>query len=64
MSEFLVDYYDWGYGALQLLGGNTELGYMLVNFLIFVFIQPGLSLLFFVLWRKERSKHLRSKSWK
>ena len=64
MSEFLVDYYDWAYGALQLLGGNTELGYMLVNFLIFVFIQPGLVLLFFVLWRKERSKHLRSKSWK
>ena len=64
MSEFLGDYYMWAYGALQLLGGNTDLGYMLVNFLIFVFIQPGLILLFFVLWRKERNKHLMSKSWK
>ena len=64
MSEFLVAYYMWAYGALQLLGGNTDLGYMLVNFLIFVFIQPGLILLFFVLWRKERNKHLMSKSWK
>ena len=60
MSEFLYNYYMWAYGALQLLGGNTDLGYMLVNFLIFVFIQPGLIILFFVLWRKERNKNLMS----
>jgi len=64
MSEFSGDYYMLAYGALQLLGGNTDLGYMLVNFIIFVFIQPGLTILFFVLWRKERNKHLMSKSWK
>ena len=59
MSEFLYNYYMWAYGALQLLGANTDLGYMLANFLIFVFIQPGLIILFFVLWRKERNKNLR-----
>ena len=58
MSEFLTQLYNWGYNALQILGGNTELGYMLVNFLIFVFIQPGLIILFFLLWRKERNKNL------
>ena len=61
MNEFLDNYYTWGKEALYLLGGNTELGYMLVNFLIFVFIQPGLILLFFYLWRKERNKNLISK---
>ena len=59
MSEFLTQLYNWGYNALQILGGNTELGYMLVNFLIFVFIQPGLIILFFLLWRKERNKNKR-----
>lgn len=60
MSEFLYNYYMWAYEALRLLGGHTDLGYMLVNFLIFVFIQPGLIILFFVLWRKERNKNLLS----
>jgi len=59
MGEFLHNYYDWAYDFLQLLGGYTYLGYMLVNFLIFIFIQPGLIILFFVLWRKERNKNLR-----
>jgi len=60
MSEFLHNYYVWAVDVLQLLGANTYLGYMLVNFLIFVFIQPGLIILFFVLWRKERNKNLKS----
>tara|TARA_Y100000768_G_C23647326_1_gene526929 strand:- start:116 stop:274 length:159 start_codon:yes stop_codon:yes gene_type:complete len=49
----------WAVDVLLFLGGNTELGYMLANFLIFVFIQPGLIILFFVLWKKERNKNLR-----
>ena len=48
----------WAVDVLLFLGWNTELGYMLANFLIFVFIQPGLIILFFVLWRKERNKNL------
>ena len=58
MGEFLIQLYDGAYNTLQLLGGNTDLGYMLVNFLIFVFIQPGLIILFFFPWRKERNKNL------
>tara|TARA_B100000242_G_scaffold241224_1_gene181341 strand:+ start:184 stop:369 length:186 start_codon:yes stop_codon:yes gene_type:complete len=58
MGEFLIQLYDGAYNTLQFLGGNTDLGYMLVNFLIFVFIQPGLIILFFFLWRKERNKNL------
>ena len=64
MGEFLHNYYVWAYDVLQLLGGNTYFGYILVNFLIFVFIQPGLIILFFVLWRKEGNKNLKSQSWK
>ena len=60
MGEYLIRLYDWAYNALQLLGGNTDLGYMLVNFLIFVFIQPALIVLFFFLWRKGRNKNLSS----
>ena len=59
MSVFLHNYYMWAVDVLLFLGGNTELGYMLANFLIFVFIQPGLIILFFVLWKKERNKNLR-----
>ena len=61
MSEFLHNYYMWAYDVLLFLGGHTELGYMLANFLIFVFIQPGLIILFFILWRKERNKNLRNR---
>ena len=49
---------------LKVIGDVTGMGYALVNIVIFVIIQPALIILFFVLWRKERNKHLMSKSWK
>jgi len=45
---------------LQVIGGapgEYGFGYYLANLLIFVIIQPGLILLFFVLWRREKRKN-------
>jgi hypothetical protein len=46
--------------VLQVIGGapgEYGFGYYLANLLIFVIIQPGLILLFFVLWRREKRKN-------
>jgi len=46
--------------VLQVLGGTPGeygLGYYLANLIIFVIVQPGLILLFFVLWRREKGKN-------
>ena len=37
---------------VNLLG----LSYEAINIIIFIFLQPGLILLFFILWRRERKK--------
>ena len=34
------------------------ISYEAINIIIFVFLQPALILLFFVLWRKERKKNI------
>ena len=39
--------------VLHWLGDWTGMGYQLANLVIFVVLQPGLILLFFVLWRIE-----------
>jgi len=57
MAEFLLYYFNFVWDILQFLGGYTDLGYMLVNFFIFVFLQPGLILLFLYLWLNERKKN-------
>ena len=41
---------------LEIIGDATGMGYELANIVIFVIIQPGLIILFFILWRKERKK--------
>jgi len=59
MRNFLHNYYDNALTFLQFLGGSPEefsLGYQIVNLLIFMFIQPSLILLFFILWRREKKK--------
>jgi len=56
----LESYYDIALEILQLLGGNPEgfgLGYEIVNILIFIIIQPGLIILFFLLWQKQKRKN-------
>jgi len=41
---------------LQVIGEWTGMGYNLANIVIFVLLQPGLILLFFILWRKEKNR--------
>lgn len=41
---------------IQLIGGGTTTGYYIANLVIFVIIQPGLIVLFYRLWQKEKRK--------
>ena len=43
--------------ALEVIGDFTGMGYELANIVIFVIIQPGLILLFYMLWRNEKRKN-------
>jgi len=38
------------------LGNFLGISYEAINIIIFIFLQPGLILLFFILWRNERKK--------
>tara|TARA_B100001778_G_C18413972_1_gene550187 strand:- start:111 stop:329 length:219 start_codon:yes stop_codon:yes gene_type:complete len=40
------------------LANLLGLSYEAINIIIFIFLQPGLILLFFLLWRRERKKKL------
>ena len=40
------------------LANIIGISYEAINIIIFVFLQPALILLFFVLWRKERKKNI------
>ena len=39
------------------LANLLGLSYEAINIIIFIFLQPGLILLFFILWRRERKKN-------
>jgi preprotein translocase subunit YajC len=43
--------------VLEVIGEVTGMGYELANIVIFVFLQPGLILLFFILWRNQKNKN-------
>ena len=57
MQEIINVFFNICVYILQVTGNVTGMGYQLANIVIFVFLQPALILLFFVLWRKERNKH-------
>ena len=40
------------------LANLIGISYEAINIIIFVFLQPALILLFFILWRKERKKNI------
>ena len=40
--------------VLEVIGEVTGMGYKLANIVIFVILQPGLILLFFILWRSKK----------
>ena len=51
------DFFNWCVFILEVIGEFTGMGYELANIVIFVIIQPGLILLFYILWRKEKRKN-------
>ena len=59
-EKLITDFFMLCVDILQVIGGdpgNFGFGYYLANIIIFVIIQPGLILLFFILWRNEKKKN-------
>ena len=59
-EKFVTDLFTFCVFVLQVIGGSPGefgYGYYLANILIFVILQPGLIVLFFVLWRLEKKKN-------
>jgi hypothetical protein len=56
MQEIIYKIFNIAEAALIFLGNITGLGYEMVNYLLFIYIQPGLIILFFILWRREKKK--------
>ena len=54
MQEIIYKIFNIAEAALIFLGNITGLGYEMVNYLLFIYIQPGLIILFFILWRREK----------
>ena len=57
MEAFITDLFMKCVYILQVMGGapgEYGYGYYLANILVFVVLLPGLIILFFVLWRRER----------
>ena len=48
--------------VLQVICDFTGLGYQLANIIVFIVVQPGLILLFFVLWIRARRQALECSS--
>jgi len=47
-------FFDWCVLILEFIGDFTGLGYEAANILIFVIIQPGIIIIFYLLWRNEK----------
>jgi hypothetical protein len=47
-------FFLWCVRVLEVIGEVTGIGYELSNIVIFVILQPGLILLFFILWRRQK----------
>jgi hypothetical protein len=52
-------FFLWCVWVLEVIGEVTGMGYELANIVIFVFLQPGLILLFFILWRFEKKRKVK-----
>ena len=52
-------FFLWCVWVLEVIGEVTGMGYELANIVIFVILQPGLILLFFVLWRFEKKRKVK-----
>ncbi len=47
-------FFLWCVWVLEVIGEVTGMGYELANIVIFVILQPGLIILFFILWRRQK----------
>jgi len=47
-------FFLWCVWVLEVIGEVTGMGYELANIVLFVILQPGLILLFFILWRRQK----------
>ena len=47
-------FFLWCVWVLEVIGEVTGMGYELTNIVIFVILQPGLILIFFILWRRQK----------
>ena len=47
-------FFLWCVSVLEVIGEVTGMGYELANIVIFVILQPGLILLFFILWKRQK----------
>jgi hypothetical protein len=59
-EKFITDFFMWCVYILQVMGGSPGefgFGYYLANIVIFVFLQPALIIIFFILWKKEKRKN-------
>ena len=57
MDGFVINFFNWCVEILVNIGDFTGWGYELANIIIFVFLQPGLILLFFCLWIRAKIKN-------
>jgi len=56
MSEFIKDLFFVCVEIMHYLAWLTFSTYKEINTLIFLVIQPSLIILFFILWRKEKTR--------
>ena len=52
-------FFLWCVWVLEVIGEVTGMGYELASIVIFVILQPGLILLFFILWRFEKKRKVK-----
>ena len=50
-------FFNWCVYVFEVIGDFTGMGYELANIVIFVFLQPGLIIIFYFLWQKEKKKN-------
>ena len=47
-------FFHWCVWVLEVIGEVTGMGYELANIAIFAILQPGIILLFFILWKRQK----------
>ena len=61
LDVYVNKFFDWCVKVLVIIGDYIGWGYELANIIIFVFLQPGLILLFFCLWIRAKIQNGRKR---